>query len=249
MGAEGINRITRWGVVVFPGSNCDHDAVIALQQFCGQEAEEIWHCSETLPELDGIVLPGGFSYGDYLRSGAVARFAPVMNEVVKFAESGKVVMGICNGFQILTECGLLPGALGRNVGLRFICREVYLRVERSDTIFTKQLEVGQVLKIPIAHNEGNYYLPPAELEELEANGQVVFRYCDRMGRVTPESNPNGALNNIAGIINRAGNVLGMMPHPERRCDALLGSPDGRGIFSSAIHHITENWPCPAARRK
>ncbi len=240
MSVEKTERKTRWGVVIFPGSNCDHDAVYALGDICKQEVVEIWHRTEFLPDLDGIILPGGFSYGDYLRSGAIARFAPIMKEVIDFAKSGKIVIGICNGFQILTECGLLPGALARNVGLRFICKEIYIRVERNDTIFTKSLKVGQVLKIPIAHNEGNYYLPQSELKELEANRQVVFRYCDRYGNITPESNPNGALNNIAGIINVKGNVLGMMPHPERRCDPLLGLPDGLGIFNSAISHILEN---------
>jgi len=229
--------ISRWGVVIFPGSNCDKDALDAVGRICGQEARPIWHRECSLDGLDAVILPGGFSYGDYLRAGAIARFAPVMEEIVAFAGRGGLVIGICNGFQTLTEVGLLPGALMRNVGLRFICSEVYIRVERTDTPFTRRFRPGQVMKIPIAHNEGNFFLPSGPLRELEDNGQVVFRYCDQNGEVTPESNPNGSLNNIAGIVNRGGNVLGMMPHPERRCDPLLGRPDGVDLFRSMIDHL------------
>jgi phosphoribosylformylglycinamidine synthase I len=226
--------------VIFPGANCDHDALDAVGRICGQDVVSVWHKETALDGFDSMVLPGGFSYGDYLRSGAIARFAPVMDKVVDFAGSGGLLIGICNGFQVLTEAGLVPGALMRNVGLRFVCKEVYLRVERTDTPFTSRLKVGQVLKIPIAHNEGSFYLPADELSALEANQQVVFRYCDSDGNVVPEANPNGSLNNIAGIINRQGNVLGMMPHPERRCDPLLGSPDGVDIFRSMIDHLNRN---------
>lgn len=225
------------GIVVFPGSNCDHDAFDTVGRMMGLPAVELWHRNANIGNPAAVVVPGGFSYGDYLRSGAIARFAPAMDSVVEFARSGGPVLGICNGFQILTEAGMLPGALLRNVGLRFICREVYLRVERDDTLFTRRYFKGQVIKIPIAHNEGNFYLPDDQLDELEANNQVVFRYCDRMGRVTPESNPNGAARNIAGIVNKKGNVLGMMPHPERRSDPLLGKPDGADIFRSMIDHV------------
>jgi phosphoribosylformylglycinamidine synthase len=221
-----------WGVIVFPGSNCDHDAFDVAGRLMGRKVHSIWHRDDTIPDVSAVIVPGGFSYGDYLRSGAIARFAPVMNSVIDFANQGGLVLGICNGFQILTEAGLLPGVMNRNVGLRFICREVYLRVERDDTRFTRRYTKGQVIKIPIAHNEGNFYLPDDELDQLEANGQVVFRYCDRKGNVTEEANPNGASRNIAGIINREGNVLGMMPHPERRSDPLLGRPDGADIFRS-----------------
>ncbi|NQT35683.1 phosphoribosylformylglycinamidine synthase subunit PurQ [bacterium] len=231
---------TRWGVVIFPGSNCDKDALDAVGRICGQKATPVWHRDIDLEEFDGIILPGGFSYGDYLRAGAIARFAEVMESVIEFAGHGGLVIGICNGFQVLAETRLLPGALMRNKDLRFICREVNLRVERSDTPFTNMIETGRVIKLPIAHNEGSFYLPPKQLEELESNRQVLFRYCDPNGNITAESNPNGSLNNIAGIVNRQGNVLGMMPHPERRCDPLLGDPDGFDLFGSAIDYINRN---------
>jgi len=224
-------------VIVFPGSNCDHDAFDTIGRLMGCNVSEVWHRADHIGVASAVIVPGGFSYGDYLRSGAVARFAPVMDSVVEFARNGGPVLGICNGFQILTEAGMLPGVLMRNSGLRFICREIYLRVERDDTIFTRRYMKGQIIKIPIAHNEGNYYLPDDQLDELEAHNQVVFRYCDRKGNVTPEANPNGAARNIAGIINRAGNVLGMMPHPERRSDPLLGKPDGADLFRSLIDHV------------
>lgn len=234
MESNGEDRLTNWGVVVFPGSNCDHDAVDAFGKNSGQGVREVWHRETSLDGLDGVMLPGGFSYGDYLRSGAIARFAPIMESFIRFAESGGVVLGVCNGFQVLTEAGLLPGALMRNSNLRFICRDIYIRVERTNTPFTSRYNVGDVLTIPIAHNEGNYYLSEEDLELLEANHQVVFRYCDRQGRVSSNANPNGSLNNIAGIVSRRGNVLGMMPHPERRCDPLLGQPDGLPLFQSMI---------------
>ena len=226
-----------FAVVVFPGSNSDHDAWYAASHVLGEQASLVWHKETDLGGADAVILPGGFAHGDYLRTGAIARFSPIMAAVTNFAERGGPVLGICNGFQILTEVGMLPGVLLRNVGLRFICREIYLRVERDDTIFTRRYMNGQIIKIPIAHNEGNYYLPDDQLDELEANNQVVFRYCDRFGNVTDESNPNGTARGIAGIINREGNVLGMMPHPERRSDPLLGKPDGADIFRSMVDHV------------
>ncbi len=212
------------GVVVFPGSNCDADVRWAVEQVGGR-AEFVWHQETRLAGFDAVILPGGFSYGDYLRCGAIARFSPVMAEVARFAEAGRPVLGICNGFQILTEAGLLPGALRRNAGLKFLCRPVHLRVENPDTAWTRGLEPGAFLRLPIAHGEGNYYADPAELAELEAHRQVVFRYVD---------NPNGSANDIAGVCNRAGNVVGMMPHPERAVTDLLGGTDGRGILGAVL---------------
>lgn len=232
------SKISNWGVIIFPGSNCDHDAIFSLGSVLGQNVRPIWHKENDLGNVDGVILPGGFSYGDYLRSGAIAKFSPVMRKVNEFADNGGLVIGICNGFQILTEAGLLPGVLLRNKDLRFICREIYIRVERNDTCFTSHMNIGDVLKIPIAHNEGNFYLTERLLKDVENKGQVIFRYCDENGEVNDVGNVNGSLNNIAGIINDRGNVLGMMPHPERRCDPLLGRPDGRNIFSSAIKHLT-----------
>jgi len=229
----------RWGVVIFPGSNCDHDAVEAISRSNnGSPPDEVWFKQRDISRYRGLLLPGGFCYGDYLRAGAIARFAPVMENLHAFAQQNKLVIGICNGFQVLTEAGLLPGALMRNVRLRFICREVCLRVERTDTPFTSDYKAGQVIKLPIAHNEGSYYLPSTELNALEDAGQVVFRYCDEAGNITPEANPNGSVNNIAGIVNRKGNVLGMMPHPERRCDPLLGRPDGEPLFRSMVNRAS-----------
>lgn len=222
------------GVVVFPGSNCDHDAFWALDHTLGVQAEFLFHKDHDLKGCDAIVLPGGFSYGDYLRSGAIARFSPIMREVIDFANGGGPVMGICNGFQILCEAGLLPGALLRNRGLRFICKQVYIRTTNNRTMFTGNLAEGEVLQVPIAHGEGNYYADPETLAALRDGDRIVFRYCDADGNVTEEANPNGSQLNIAGIVNEAGNVLGMMPHPERACDALLGSADGAGIFRSLI---------------
>jgi len=227
----------KFGVVVFPGSNCDYDTFHVLQNVMGQETVFLWHKDHDLQQVDCVVLPGGFSYGDYLRSGAIARFSPIMAEVKKFAEAGGLVLGICNGFQILLEAGLLPGAMLRNKNLKFLCQHVYIRVENQKTAFTNAARKGQVLRIPIAHFDGNYYAEPELLAELEKNKQIVFRYCDEKGRVTEEANVNGSVNNIAGIINRQGNVLGMMPHPERASEKILGSDDGRIIFQSMINYL------------
>ncbi|OPX32007.1 phosphoribosylformylglycinamidine synthase I [candidate division KSB1 bacterium 4484_188] len=222
----------KFAVIIFPGSNCDHDMYHALHKVLGEEVKFVWHGETSLDGYEVIVLPGGFSYGDYLRAGSIARFSPVMNEVIRHAEAGKPVLGICNGFQILTECGLLPGALLRNKNLRFVCKDVYISTENVNTIFTNQLNKGQILKIPIAHGEGNYFIDRADLQELEENGQIVFRYATAGGDLADSANPNGSVSNIAGIVNRQGNVLGMMPHPERAVELLLGSEDGRFIFNS-----------------
>ena len=222
------------GVVVFPGSNCDHDCEYIFKDVLGQSVKMIWH-KDTLPAgLDAVVLPGGFSYGDYLRTGAIARFSPVMGAVKTFARDGGLVIGICNGFQILLEAGLLPGVMLRNTSLNFICKDVYVKVENAATRFTNRCESGQVLKIPIAHADGNYYTDPVTLGGIKANAQVIFRYCTAEGKITPEANPNVSLDNIAGIMNADGNVLGMMPHPERSAETLLGNEDGRLIFLSML---------------
>jgi phosphoribosylformylglycinamidine synthase len=231
----------KFGVVTFPGSNCDYDAYAAVKFILGEDVEFLWHKSEDLLGCDVVILPGGFSYGDYLRSGAIAKFSPIINKVIPFAESGGLVIGICNGFQVLTECGLLPGALIRNSHLRFSCKYVYLRVENDGTAYSSACREGEVLKIPIAHGDGNYYHFSGEIASLEDNGQVVFRYVDSDGNVTDSANPNGSINNIAGIINRQGNVLGMMPHPERAVEEILGSVDGMKVFESlriAVAHLT-----------
>jgi len=222
----------KFGVVVLPGSNCDHDAVHVARDVLGAEVEVLWHKETDLRGADCVIIPGGFAYGDYLRAGALAKFAPVMEPIRRHAADGGMVFGICNGFQVVTEAGLLPGALMRNEHLRFVSRDVFLRVEETDTPFTCELERGAVLRVPIAHGEGNYFADDATLDELERNRQVIFRYCDAEGRVTRESNPNGSARNIAGICNAARNVLGMMPHPERCAEALLGNTDGFGIFRS-----------------
>jgi len=227
----------KWGVVVFPGSNCDHDAYDALGRILGQDVRYIWHRDSDIAGLDGIMLPGGFSYGDYLRAGAIARFSPVMDEVIRFAKKGGTVIGVCNGFQVLTEAGLLPGTLLRNTSMRFICKDLKIRVERNDTRFTSVATDKQVLTVPIAHNEGNYSVGENELKKLEDRNGVLFRYCGDNGEVNDEANPNGSVNNIAGVINEAGNVLGMMPHPERRCDALIGHTEGKLIFESIIQSM------------
>ncbi len=224
------------GVVVFPGSNCDHDLYHVLKHVMGLETRFIWHKEHDLGDIDVVFLPGGFSYGDYLRTGAIARFSPVMSEVIDFARRGRPVLGICNGFQILCEAGLLPGALLRNRDLDFICQQVYIRVENRRTPFTAACPPDAVLKMPIAHGDGNFFADETTLLELEENGQVVFRYCTAAGEVTAEANPNGSLNNIAGISNREGNVVGMMPHPERAAEAVLGSEDGRQVFQSLLAH-------------
>src|SRR5580765_2214159 len=228
------------GVVVFPGSNCDHDAYHAVKHVCGQEARFVWHKDSDLSGLDAVVLPGGFSYGDYLRTGAIARFSPVMGAVKEFAAQGGPVLGICNGFQILQEAGLLPGAMLRNRSLHFICKDVSVKVENAATAFTGACQSGQVLKIPIAHADGNYYTNPVTLAALQANAQIVLRYCTPDGKVTPEANPNGSLDNIAGIINAEGNVLGMMPHPERCSEAVLGNDEGKLIFLSMLESLKGN---------
>ncbi len=220
------------GVVIFPGSNCDYDAYQAFKMVEGTSVEYLWHGSEDLMGSDLIVLPGGFSYGDYLRSGGIARFSPIMKKVVEFANDGGSVMGICNGFQILVETGLLPGAMLKNANMRFVCRQVNLRVENNHTQFTSELNKGDLINVPVAHGEGNYYADPRTLSELEQNDRIVFRYADENGVVTADSNPNGSMNNIAGIINNNGNVLGMMPHPERACEKLLGSESGLALIKS-----------------
>jgi phosphoribosylformylglycinamidine synthase subunit PurQ / glutaminase len=227
----------RFGVVVFPGSNCDHDAYHATRHVLGEDAQFLWHKTSDLQRSQVIILPGGFSYGDYLRCGSIARFSPIMQEVQAFARDGGIVIGICNGFQILTESGLLPGALLRNESLHFVCRTVTLRVERDDTPFTSALARHQTLTMPVAHGEGNFYTDPDTLASLEANGQVLFRYANAAGEIDAAANPNGSLNNIAGIINAAGNVLGMMPHPERNVETILGDGSGIGIFRSIVDHV------------
>lgn len=224
----------KFAIIVFPGSNCDHDMYHALVKVLGVGADFVWHGQGSLDGYDAVVLPGGFSYGDYLRAGAIARFSPIMQEVVRFARNGRPVLGICNGFQILTESGLLPGALLRNENLRFICKQVFVRTENNRTRFTNRLTSGQVLKIPIAHGEGNYFIDQAGLQQLRDNNQIVFRYSTAAGDIDDQANPNGSVNNIAGIINTSGNVLGMMPHPERAMEQLLGSVDGRLIFESLL---------------
>jgi phosphoribosylformylglycinamidine synthase I len=225
----------KFGVVVFPGSNCDHDAYHTVKHVMGHQAEFLWHKETDLKGSDVIILPGGFSYGDYLRTGAIARFSPIMNEVITFAKNGGVVVGICNGFQILCESGLLPGVLLRNRSLLFSCKHVNLRVEHAESRYTNAMTAGDILSIPIAHGEGNYFAEPDTITSLEENGRVLFRYCDEFGEITDASNPNGSINNIAGIMNTAGNVMGMMPHPERACESQLGSTDGKGVFESLIN--------------
>ena len=222
----------KFGVVVFPGSNCDQDCLDVLNDVVGQRAVPLWHQGTALRGCDAVVLPGGFSYGDYLRTGAIARFSPIMRAVSRFAADGGLVIGICNGFQILLEAGLLPGAMLRNTGLAFICRFVTLRVERADTSFTNRFEPGQIIRMPVAHNEGRY---TADAKTLKAvRDQVVFRYCDEDGRITDAANPNGSTDCIAGLTNEAGNILGMMPHPERASEEVLGSADGRLVFESML---------------
>jgi len=222
----------KFGIVVLPGSNCDHDAIHVTKDVLGADAEVLWHKDTDLKGADCVIVPGGFAYGDYLRAGALAKFAPIMDAIRRHANAGGLVLGICNGFQVLTEVGLLPGALMRNQHLRFLSRDVFLRTEETDTPFTNQLLEGQVLRAPIAHGEGNYFADEATLDELERNRQVVFRYCDEEGRITGEANPNGSARNIAAICNRRRNVLGLMPHPERCSESILGNADGLGIFRS-----------------
>ena len=225
----------KFGVVVFPGSNCDQDCVGVLKDVLGQSVVPLWHQQTSLSGCDAVVLPGGFSYGDYLRTGAIARFSPVMRSLSRFAKDGGLILGICNGFQILLESGLLPGAMLRNTGLRFICRFVTMRVDRTDTPFTNRFQHGQLVRMPIAHNEGRYTADAATLRRIHS--QVVFRYCDEHGEVSETANPNGSTESIAGLTNAAGNVLGMMPHPERAAEDVLGSSDGRLMFESMIESL------------
>jgi phosphoribosylformylglycinamidine synthase len=232
----------KFGVVQFPGSNCDFDTFHALRKVMKRPTVLLWHKDHDLQGVDCVVLPGGFSYGDYLRSGAIARFSPLMQEVKAFARKGGHVLGICNGFQILLELGLLPGAMIRNKNLKFLCQHVHVRIENEKTDFTRAGRKGQVLRIPIAHFDGNYYAPARVLKDIERHRQVVFRYCDAKGNITEEANVNGSLGNIAGIRNREGNVLGLMPHPERASEALLGSEDGRTIFESLILSLERRKP-------
>lgn len=224
-------------VVVFPGSNCDSDCWHVLNDVMETKVAYVWHKETNLPDVDLVVLPGGFSYGDYLRTGAIARFSPIMNAVQKHAQTGKPVIGICNGFQILLEVGLLPGAMLRNRSLRFVCKHVYLRTENNKTVFTNRLAKDEVLQIPIAHGEGNYFCDEQTLEELESEKRIVFRYASEDGKLGDEFNPNGALSHIAGIINQEGNVLGMMPHPERASEKVLSSDDGRKIWESILDNM------------
>lgn len=224
----------KFAVVVFPGSNCDHDAYHAITHVLGQDADLVWHKDTSLASADAVILPGGFAHGDYLRTGAIARFSPIMQAVTRFAAAGGPVLGICNGFQVLLEAGLLPGAMLRNRDLHFRCEFLHVRVEQTDTPFTAACQPGQLMQVPIAHGDGNYYAEPEVIARLERNRQVVFRYVSRTGAETDEANPNGSLNNIAGICNEARNVVGLMPHPERACELAVGSADGLVVFESAL---------------
>jgi len=227
----------KFGVIVFPGSNCDYDCYWVVKHILRKKVDLIWHKERNLSGYDCLILPGGFSYGDYLRTGAIARFSPVMNAVEAYARNGGLIIGICNGFQVLLEAGLLPGAMVSNKSLQFICKFIYIRVENDATPYTNLFHKGQILKIPIAHNEGNYYADVKTIQALNKNNQIVFRYCDEKGTVSKASNPNGAKESIAAICNKEGNILGIMPHPERASEQLLGSKDGRGIFESIIKWI------------
>ena len=224
----------KFGIIMFPGSNCDRDVAWVTQGLLGQPTRMVWHQEEDISDVDIIVIPGGFSYGDYLRCGAIARFSPVMKATIAHAQKGKLVLGICNGFQILTEVGLLPGVLVRNQKLNFICNQIFVKVENSDTSWTSAYRTEEIISLPIAHGEGRYYADVDTLQELENNSQILFRYCTENGRVCPEGNPNGSLNNIAGICNRQGNVLAMMPHPERASDPMLGNTDGIKLFQGLL---------------
>jgi phosphoribosylformylglycinamidine synthase len=231
--------VITFGIVVFPGSNCDEDAYHAAADVFGQRAEYLWLKDTDLKGADVLVLPGGFAHGDYLRTGAIARFSPIMPAVIDFAKRGGPVLGICNGFQVLLEAGLLPGAMLRNRDVRYHCEHIVMRVEQTDTPFTEAASQGQLLRVPIAHGEGNYFADPATLAELEANRRVIFRYCNERGEVTDAANPNGAVHNIAGICNAARNVVGLMPHPERACETALGSADGRVVFESIVRALAQ----------
>lgn len=225
------------GVIVFPGSNCDHDAYHALAHIMNAETTFLWHKDTDLSDIDFLLIPGGFSYGDYLRSGAIARFSPIMQSVVEFAEQGRPVLGVCNGFQILLEAGLLPGAMLHNEQLRFVCKHTHIRCETSDTLFTRNITPGSVLQVPVAHGEGNYTTDQDQLKKLQDNNQIVFRYCNEAGETTDEANFNGSVDNIAGICNANRNILGMMPHPERAVEEMLGSDDGKQIFKSVLEKL------------
>ena len=227
----------KFGVIVFPGANCDRDAAYVLRDLLGQPTKMIWHEDSDLSDIDTVIVPGGFSYGDYLRCGAIAQFSPAMRATVEHAKQGKLVMGICNGFQVLTEMGLLPGALVRNRDLHFVCDRLPLTVERTNSPWTQNYKQGQVITIPVAHGEGCYYAEPDTIKALEDNNQVLFRYCDSSGQANEAANPNGSINNIAGICNQAGNVLGMMPHPERASDAALGNTDGLALFEGLLKAV------------
>ena len=227
----------KFGVVIFPGSNCDQDMIYVLRNIMKQEVVELWHKDTTLHKCDMIILPGGFSYGDYLRSGAIARFSPIMEQVSEFADKGGYVFGVCNGFQILCEAKLVPGALLHNMDRKFHCKNVFIKTENSDTLITSSILKNKILKIPIAHGEGNYFNNAEELKQMNANGQILFRYCDEKGNVNEESNPNGSIENIAGICNEKKNVFGMMPHPERASDRELGNTDGKILFESILNLI------------
>lgn len=229
----------KFGVVVFPGSNCDADCYNVVRDVLGQEADYLWHKQGSVKGCDALILPGGFSYGDYLRTGAIARFSPIMPAVVDFASQGGLVIGICNGFQILLEAGLLPGAMLRNRSLKFICNGVNLKVQRTDTAFTNQLLPGEIIKVPIAHGEGNYFCDAPTLAALQKDNRILFTYCDQSGMESEEANPNGSVANIAGIMNEGGNVMGMMPHPERCSEEILGGSDGYNIFASMLQSFQE----------
>lgn len=232
-----MSRRVKTAVIVFPGSNCDRDCARGWQASTGEAADFVWHKESSIPDYDVIIIPGGFSFGDYLRCGAIARYSPVMNEVIRLAKAGRRVIGICNGFQILTEAHLLPGALLRNRDLLFICKDVYLRVENNRSDFTSAYQAGQVVRYPIAHGEGGFTISPAGLKKLQDDDRIVLRYCDAEGRVAPDSAPNGSMDNIAGIINDEGNVLGLMPHPERLAEKVLGGEDGRAMFESIFQAV------------
>ena len=229
---------SRVGVVLFPGTNCEQDVCEAVEEL-GASSEILWHGDATTKGVDAVVVPGGFAHGDYLRTGAIARFSPIMPAVIDFARAGGPVLGICNGFQVLLEAGLLPGAMLRNRDVRFHCEQVFMRIEQTDTPFTAGATHGQVVRMPTAHGEGNYYADPPVIRDLEASGRVVFRYCEANGDVTPAANPNGAIDNIAGICNETRNVVGLMPHPERACEPALGSADGLVVFRSVVRALAQ----------
>lgn len=227
----------KFGVVIFPGSNCDEDIIYVLEKVMNQEVVRLWHKDHDLQGADFIILPGGFSFGDYLRSGAIARFSPLMQEVIQFASKGGYVMGICNGFQILCEAGLVPGALLHNAKRKFVCKNIFLKPETTNSLITNSLDLNKALKIPIAHGEGNYFTDPDTFKRIQDNDQILFRYCDASGNITADANPNGSLDNIAGVCNESRNIFGLMPHPERASDAILGNQDGYGIFESILNAV------------